>query len=323
MQKEQFEHRIKLLLPECSPSAMEEFELLAKELEDEDFMESTHFYDSLYVELSLIKRDHGEKVATKLFNYGEKYTFSPHELRGAARYMAMGWSTDKISEYKEEHGWESPFCEYTPEEEAESQAILWLFQKGIQRIYDLDCFKVHAKEEAMTVTENERQSDQQWTQTRTKLPADTGNQLVDAFIRAEQIEGCFTSTGPGGPWMDCRFSNGVHLAVDIDPYIFYGTDIPDPNSVDSFTVRFVAYTMDENRETTIFPTEEIEKLLASDQVELREIGATLKEMTDMQFEINAAELNDAGKILGDREALELRLGMEEENGFASQTFGGL
>src|SRR5699024_444805 len=95
------------------------------------------FYDSLYVDLALVKRDHGEIVATDLFNYADFYTFNPFELRGAARLIADGWEIPEIANHLIEHGGEESFCEYTPEEETESEALLWLFQNKKKDFGDL------------------------------------------------------------------------------------------------------------------------------------------------------------------------------------------
>ena len=68
MQKEEFAYRIHSLLPGASGTAMEQFVSYAEELERDGTERSDTFYDCFYVELSLVKRDHGETVAEKLFN---------------------------------------------------------------------------------------------------------------------------------------------------------------------------------------------------------------------------------------------------------------
>ena len=71
MQKGEFAYRIRSLLPGASGTAMEQFVSYAEELERDGTERSDTFYDCFYVELSLVKRDHGETVAEKLFNFGE------------------------------------------------------------------------------------------------------------------------------------------------------------------------------------------------------------------------------------------------------------
>ena len=130
MQREEFDLRVRMLLPQASEAALESYALLAEDPEVEETMGCSTFYDSLYVDLALVKRDYGETIATDLFNYAESYIFNPFELRGAARLIADGWEIPEIANHLIEHGDEGPFCEYTPEEETESEALLWLFQNN-------------------------------------------------------------------------------------------------------------------------------------------------------------------------------------------------
>ena len=124
MQKEEFAYRIHSLLPGASGTAMEQFVSYAEELERDGTERSDTFYDRFYVELSLVKRDHGETVAEKLFNFGEQFTCSPFELRGTARLLAQGWPLEKIRAAIVEDG-----CDPTPEEAAESRSALSDFQR--------------------------------------------------------------------------------------------------------------------------------------------------------------------------------------------------
>ena len=137
MQKEEFETRIRALLPGASEAALANISQLAEDPEVEETMGQADLYDSFYIELSLVKRDHGAEIARALFDYGEQYTFDPFELRGAARHMAEGWSVQAIADLMIEQGDQQAICAYTPEEEAESQAILWLFQHGPDTIAEL------------------------------------------------------------------------------------------------------------------------------------------------------------------------------------------
>ena len=135
MRKEEFAARLRALLPGASEAALDESIALAEDPETEEDMGREHFYDSLYVELWLVRRDYGEELAQTLFNCGD---FHPHELRGAARLMAEGWQAGQIAAFIEDHGWECDLCERTPAEEAESQAALWLFQHGAQGLDGLN-----------------------------------------------------------------------------------------------------------------------------------------------------------------------------------------
>ena len=90
MQKEEFVCRIRSLLPGASEASMNQFISYAEELERDGTERSDTLYDCFYVEISLVKRDHGEVVVEKLFNFGEQFTCSPFELRGTARLLARG-----------------------------------------------------------------------------------------------------------------------------------------------------------------------------------------------------------------------------------------
>ena len=66
MQKEQFEARIKELLPNMTEQAMDKWEDYAQYLVEEEEETSDFFYDAVYVELCLIKQHQGEQTATSL-----------------------------------------------------------------------------------------------------------------------------------------------------------------------------------------------------------------------------------------------------------------
>lgn len=99
MQKEQFETRIKELLPNMTEQAMDKWEDYAQYLLEEEEETSDFFYDAVYVELCLIKQHQGEQTATSLFNYGEHFVFNYFELRGAAALLTDGWALDKIRDF--------------------------------------------------------------------------------------------------------------------------------------------------------------------------------------------------------------------------------
>ena len=125
MQKEQFEARIKELLPNMTEQAMDKWEDYAQYLVEEEEETSAFFYDAVYVELCLIKQHQGEQTATSLFNYGEHFVFNYFELRGAAALLTDGWALDKIRDYVIKSD-----CDPTQEEYEESQNALRDFRKS-------------------------------------------------------------------------------------------------------------------------------------------------------------------------------------------------
>ena len=97
----------------------------AEELEREAEECAESLYDAFYVELALVKRDHGAEIAKALFDCGEHFTFNFFELRGAARLLANGWSLEQVEAYTVENG-----CDAAPEETIESRSALRAFQNG-------------------------------------------------------------------------------------------------------------------------------------------------------------------------------------------------
>ena len=125
MQKEQFETRIKELLPNMTEQAMDKWEDYAQYLLEEEEETSDFFYDAVYVELCLIKQHQGEQTATSLCNYGEPFVFTYFELRGAAALLTDGWTLDKIRDFVIKSD-----CDPTQEEYEESQNALRDFRKS-------------------------------------------------------------------------------------------------------------------------------------------------------------------------------------------------
>ncbi len=125
MQNEQFETRIKELLPNMTEQAMDKWEDYAQYLLEEEEETSDFFYDAVYVELCLIKQHQGEQTATSLFNYGEHFVFNYFELRGAAALLTDGWTLDKIRDFVIKSD-----CDPTQEEYEESQNALRDFRKS-------------------------------------------------------------------------------------------------------------------------------------------------------------------------------------------------
>ena len=84
MQKEQFESRIRSLLPKATDKAITAWTAYAAELDAESAETEPDFYDKNYVELALAKRYYGEEIPAQLFNYGERFVFNYFESCGAA-----------------------------------------------------------------------------------------------------------------------------------------------------------------------------------------------------------------------------------------------
>ena len=97
----------------------------AEELEREAEECAGSLYDAFYVELALVKRDHGAEIAKALFDCGEHFTFNFFELRGAAHLLTNGWSLEQVEAYTVENG-----CDAAPEEAIESRSALRAFQNG-------------------------------------------------------------------------------------------------------------------------------------------------------------------------------------------------
>lgn len=128
MKTEQFEHKIRELLPEATQTALSAFVDHARSLEEDEIEQAATFYDRLYVDLSLVLRDHGVGTATKLFNHGEFFTFNPYELREAANLLERGLSLEQIEEEALGDG-----CDPTEQEFAESSSALAAFQDQLLR----------------------------------------------------------------------------------------------------------------------------------------------------------------------------------------------
>ena len=135
MRKEEFESRIRELLPGASAIALAAVTTYAEE-PDEWALElsdgAEHFYDAFYVNLALVRRDYGEELAQSIFNHGERYLFYPSELRAVAGLAAGGSSMEQIMDCIETFG-----CAATDAENAESQELLSRFQSGEQDVQAL------------------------------------------------------------------------------------------------------------------------------------------------------------------------------------------
>lgn len=132
MQREEFESRVRDLLPKVTDKAMAAWTRYAEELDQDGVEPEADHYDENYVELTLVKQHYGEEITTQLFNHGEHFTFNYFELRGAARRLADGWTLAGIEKYTLENG-----CDATQEEHEEFMETLRVFQKAEQRPSDV------------------------------------------------------------------------------------------------------------------------------------------------------------------------------------------
>ena len=132
MKKEQFENRVRALLPEVTDEAVTAWTRYGEELDQDEVEAEDLFYDENYIELSLVKQHYGEEITTRLFNYGTKFTFNYFELRGAARKLADDWPLQDIAQYTLENGGSA-----TMEEHEEFAATLREFQKSEQEPFGL------------------------------------------------------------------------------------------------------------------------------------------------------------------------------------------
>ena len=136
MRKEEFENRIRSLLPKATDKALTAWTTYADEIVQEGVETEADFYDKNYVELSLIKRHYGEEIPTRLFNYGEHFTFNYFDLRGAAARLVAGWPLGEIEKCSIKDG-----CDATQEEYEEFTAALRAFQESEQAPPEKDMTK--------------------------------------------------------------------------------------------------------------------------------------------------------------------------------------
>ena len=129
MKKEQFENRLRALLPKVTDEAVTAWTKYAEELDQDEVEAEDLFYDENYIELSLVKQHYGEEITTRLFNYGTQFTFNYFELRGAARKLADSWPLEDIAKYTLENGGSA-----TVDEHEEFAAALREFQKSEQEL---------------------------------------------------------------------------------------------------------------------------------------------------------------------------------------------
>ena len=123
MRKDQFESRVRSLLPKVTDEAMTAWTNYGEDLDRGEVEAEEQFYDENYIELTLAKQYYGEEIATRLFNYGTQFAFNYFELRGSAAKLADGWPLEDIADYTLENG-----CSATLEEQKEFAEVLQAFQ---------------------------------------------------------------------------------------------------------------------------------------------------------------------------------------------------
>lgn len=124
MRINEFGVKIRELLPDATPSAISAFAHYVALLERDGAQPASTHFDWYYVNISLVLRDYGVEIATKLFNHGENFTFNPFELRGAARLLNEGWDLKLIQKKTLVDG-----CDATLQEDDESRRMLKAFQE--------------------------------------------------------------------------------------------------------------------------------------------------------------------------------------------------
>ena len=92
MQREEFDLRVRMLLPGIRGRTGVLTPCLAEDPEVEETMDVPLFMILLYVDLALVKRDHGEIVATDLLNYATSIPSTRSSSEG--RQTECGWMGD-------------------------------------------------------------------------------------------------------------------------------------------------------------------------------------------------------------------------------------
>lgn len=141
-----------------------------------------------------------------------------------------------------------------------------------------------------------------------ELSPPAGNRLIEAFIKAEEISDGRVDYSPYGLGMNSRLPNGAYLNFTVDPYIYYKSTIPNPEDIEIFTVRFVAYTEKRTPEglmAAFLTNEEVETLLEPTDSRTRQICDGVKEMNGLELILSRKEYMEAEGVICERERLEL------------------
>lgn len=263
MRKEQFESRIRELLPEVSDTAIKQWTEYAQELDQDGTEPEADFYDSAYVELTLIKQHQGEQAATELFNFGEHFTFNPFELRGAASLLLKGWPLDEIKAYTMENG-----CDSTAEEYEESQEALRAFR--------------NSQQESPSLLSSQQSE----------------NQILNLASEIKRLTGglCSVGVGPYGFGVDNDNSSEIGLVIKETPPFF--PDGPESQHSLEGTLTVEAYRKEDG---TALNREAVEQLLQSSQNEATQtIAKAAAELNKTPVHVASEEYEAAYNTLAEQ-----------------------
>ena len=137
-----------------------------------------------------------------------------------------------------------------------------------------------------------------------RLYASTSNRLIDAFIKAEDASNGRVGYSAYGPCLTSALPNGVHLNFTVDPYIYFGSEIQNPQDIETFTVRFVAYTAKQTPEGLVavhLTNEELDTLLEPMDSKLRRQCDATKELNGLALVLSGKEYFQAESFACERE----------------------
>ena len=141
-------------------------------------------------------------------------------------------------------------------------------------------------------------------------PTRPNNRFLETLIKAEDISSGSIGFGPFGPHLTSGLPNGLHLGFTIDPYIYFKTDIQNPEDVESFTVRFIAYTEKNTPEglaAEFLPDEGVEALLCPSDGKMRIVCDGVKELNGLELTISREELREVEHFACERERQEAEM----------------
>ena len=132
-----------------------------------------------------------------------------------------------------------------------------------------------------------------------QLPTSADSRVIDSLNKAKEITNGRLGFSVYGPTLASCLPNGVFLNFSIEPDIYYGSEIENPETVESFTVRFAAYTEKPTPEglMAVFLTnEEVEALLNPADSKTRQVCDVVKEMNGLELTISRKELLEIERL---------------------------